>query len=344
MKRVTVLDVAKVVGCSAATVSLALNGHARISAGTRRRVREAAASLGYQPDPVLSALASHRWRHRSNAQWSTLAAIGDQLEGFPGMQARAVEYGYRLETFDCRDHPDPARLSGTLYHRGIVGVIIGQILTPGYSAGFDWDPFVSVACCEGVERPPVHLVMPNHFRAVQEGWDRAWGSGFRRIGLATFDIPGAMDLREREAAFIERQRVVPVRDRIPILKVRPWGVTSSNGFWDTIPVEEARSRAGDWAGRWRPDAILAFNNAFYWLLSDAGWKSDDPRAFTELWVNDPTPESRGFCLHPDEVGRRAVEWLDTLLRIGDRGLPLHPATMAVNLAWQEGCGGGQRPG
>jgi DNA-binding LacI/PurR family transcriptional regulator len=53
-------DVAEAARVSIATVSLALNGKGRVSEQTRRRVLEAAARLGYRPDPAARSLAGGR--------------------------------------------------------------------------------------------------------------------------------------------------------------------------------------------------------------------------------------------------------------------------------------------
>lgn len=336
--RPTLRDIASRIGCTNATVSLALRGSPRISAATRQRVEQAAADLGYRPDPVLSALAAHRWHRRPAPQGTVLAAIGDRLEGFDGMEDRARSFGYRIETFLVADHPDPRRLSRTLYARGILGLLVGQVFTRGYCASFDWSPFVAVACSEGSERPPTHLVMPHHYRAVQNAWDRAWANGARRIGLLLFDIPSAMDLQDRRAAFLERQLPLPARSRIPILNLKPWSTHDPTVPTHAIPHSEAIHQLRDWMSAHRPDAILGFNGAFLWLLQQAGWTSPRDVRFYDLWVSQPTPQAQGYCLHRDEVGRRAVEWLDSLLRTGERGLPRHPVTMSVELQWQDGPG------
>ena len=336
-KRPTLRDIAALAGCTNATVSLALRDSPRISAETCERVKQAAAKLGYRPDPMLSALAAHRWKRRSKIQGYALAVVGDNIEGLAGMEERARAFGYRLEKFSCADYPDPRRLSQMLYHRGIIGVLVGQIFTKGYCAGFDWSRFIAVACSEGMERPPVNLVMPNHFRAVQEAWDRSRAAGSRRIGMMLFDIPAAIDMHDREAAFLDRQQTVPVRSRLPVLKLRSWGRKGSRPENnDKISHSAAVNSVNEWMRVHKPDMILGFNNAFYWLLKDAGWSIPDQVGFTGLWVSKPSAGSSGFYLFSDEVGRRAVEWLDSLLRIGERGLPVHPATMSVNLVWRDG--------
>lgn len=57
---VTIADVAREAGVSTATVSNALNATGRASEATRRRVREAAARLGYRPNPAGRALRTGR--------------------------------------------------------------------------------------------------------------------------------------------------------------------------------------------------------------------------------------------------------------------------------------------
>ena len=85
-KRPTLRDIAKDAGCTNATVSLALRESPRISPETRARVREVAAKLGYRPDPMLSALAAHRWKRHPKVEGATLAVIGGNLEGLDGME------------------------------------------------------------------------------------------------------------------------------------------------------------------------------------------------------------------------------------------------------------------
>ena len=47
-------------GLSQTTVSRALNGYTDVAEATRRRVKEAAAAMGYQPDPLARRLATGR--------------------------------------------------------------------------------------------------------------------------------------------------------------------------------------------------------------------------------------------------------------------------------------------
>ncbi len=61
-RQVGIEDVARAAGVSITTVSHAMNGRGHVSATTRERVREIAASLGYAPNRIASALRSQRSR------------------------------------------------------------------------------------------------------------------------------------------------------------------------------------------------------------------------------------------------------------------------------------------
>jgi len=336
---VTLRDIVKRTGLSIATVSRGLRGSPCISAASRAVVQQAARELGYRVDPVLAALSAHRWHRRPVLAGSTLAALADGfLEGDGGMAGRAATYGYRFEVFQIRDYPDPRRLADVLYARGIQGVIVGQIRTLGFCAAFDWSRFTAVACSEGAERPPVNLVMPNHFRAVQQAWDWAWDRGFRRIGLAIFDEPNAIDPQDRYAALLGRQQRVPAAERVPALAVKPWrGSRAAVNKPGPVLHGEAMQCMRAWMQGERPDIVLGFNDIFRWLLHDAGWRAPRWHAFVGLWIDNADPKATGLRLQRDELGRRAVDWLDLLLRSGERGVPEHPATMEIEFVWQDGA-------
>ena len=335
-KYVTLRDLVKRTGLSIATVSRALRDLPCISDEARTVVRQAARDMGYRADPVLAALSAHRWRRRPVAAGKTLAALADGfLDGEGGMAVRAATYGYHFEVFQIRAYRDARRLADVLYARGIQGVIVGAIHTPGFCPAFDWSRVSAVACNEGAERPPVHLVMPNHFRAVQQAWDWAWDHDFRRIGLAIFNIPNAIDLHDRRAAFLDRQQSVPPAQRVPVLTVDPWrGPRANPDRTGQVLYGEAVQRARMWMEQERPEIVLGFNDSFRWLLRDAGWRTPRWKGFVDLWVGDPA--ATGTRLDGDELGRRAVDWVDSLLRAGERGLPRNASAMLVDFEWQDG--------
>lgn len=340
-KPATMKDVARSSGFAVATVSLALRGNLKIPEATRTVIQQAAHKLGYQADPMLAALSSHRWRKRPAPAGTTLALLADgPLEGQAGMIERAATYGYRTEIFQIGDWPDPGRLSERLVARGILGVGVGQIFTPGFCAAFDWSRFVAVAVGEGRERPPVNLVMPNHFLAMQEGWDHAVALGYRRIGLAIYEDPNALDYHDRCAAFMERQRQMPRADRVPIMTLKPSrrGVPKITEAQRQVEWQKFNKKIRDWLKRHQPEVVLGFNNSFLWYIRSTGWRVPQQVAFISLWTGtDAQSEmTSGMELSPDEVGRRGIDLLDSLMRSGQRGIPMYPATMSIDMRWQDG--------
>jgi DNA-binding LacI/PurR family transcriptional regulator len=72
MPQPTMAEVAKVVGVSKNTVSLALRGSPRISEATRKRIAEAAETLGYRLNPTVAHLMAQLRQNRSPGYHSLL--------------------------------------------------------------------------------------------------------------------------------------------------------------------------------------------------------------------------------------------------------------------------------
>src|SRR5882724_6608619 len=92
-QRPTLRSIAREVGVSHATVSMALRNHPLISAKTRQRVRRVADRLGYRPDPEVAKLMHHlRLKHKARFQ-STIAALSTVAEGHETPYALAIAEG-----------------------------------------------------------------------------------------------------------------------------------------------------------------------------------------------------------------------------------------------------------
>ena len=330
LRRTTIRDVALRSGFSLAAISLALRNHPRIPKKTRTLIQKTARAMGYHPDPFLANLAAQRWQNRPrHCRGATMAIIAEQrsVEGLAGIRERAALLGYRLELFLIAEYPVGLRLSEILHSRGIQGVLISQVFTPGFLDTFDWSHFASVAVSAGAFRPPTHLVMPNHYQAVQCAWDHAIQLGYQRIGLVIFDEPVALDYHDRRAAFFERQAGIPAARRLPVLALPVDRVNA-------ISVAEYQRHLSAWIRRTRPDVVLGFNEAIEWQMRSAGIRIPKDIAFVSLWDGLSNKTFTGLHLAADEVGRRAVDWMDALLRTGERGIPLHPSTLALDFVWQ----------
>lgn len=90
---VSLLDVAKRAGVSAATVSRVLVGHAVVAEATRQRVLEAVRALGYQPNALASSLRRGRGR-------AVALVTGDIQQGIYAALAREVQTEFEAMDLD----------------------------------------------------------------------------------------------------------------------------------------------------------------------------------------------------------------------------------------------------
>lgn len=132
--RTTIRDVARALGVSHTTVSMALRNDPRILPATRQKVNQAAVRLGYRSDPIVSELMAQlrASRARSNevplaflTAWPTRDGwrkVMDHVDFFKGALARATELGYGLDEFWLREPGmTPQRMTSILRTRGIRG-------------------------------------------------------------------------------------------------------------------------------------------------------------------------------------------------------------------------------
>ncbi|THV35199.1 LacI family DNA-binding transcriptional regulator [Glycomyces buryatensis] len=122
-------DVAKAADVSTATASMALNdtGGTRIGAGTRERVRAAAADLGYRPNRVASGLRTRRTH--------TLGFVGDDVATTPfsgqmirGAHDAAREAGFMLLIVDTSgEAAETGEAVAALQERQIEGILLATM-------------------------------------------------------------------------------------------------------------------------------------------------------------------------------------------------------------------------
>jgi DNA-binding LacI/PurR family transcriptional regulator len=124
-RRPTILDVAAAAGVSRQTVTRAMNGMEGVSVETSRRVREAAASLGYRPSRFGRGLVTGGERQ--------LGLVLDDLRNpyFPELAAavvaRAAEHGWNVLLVDAALADDPAELLESLGRQ--VDAVVGYFDT-----------------------------------------------------------------------------------------------------------------------------------------------------------------------------------------------------------------------
>ncbi|HLP02832.1 MAG TPA: PAS domain-containing protein [Opitutaceae bacterium] len=344
--RPTMSTIAKALGVSAATVSMALRQHPRISAAMQARVRRVAEQLGYRPDPRLRrAMALLRKGGKATFQ-STVCALADP-ESFRSpyvetMVAAAREradrlgYGFTLELLDRRKL-DGARLRRKLFHCGIEGVLLLPLGTPWNAVEFlEWNRLAVVACGYAVHTPNFDRVASHWFAGVHGVYAELAARGYRRIGavidrrfdeLVNYRVTGA---------------VASAPLHLPVATIEPFyhcGLSGGDARCARsrqIPSRPFCGRFVEWFAQERPDALV-FSCETDATAALAALQPDTSEAVgVAVLARAPGSSFAGWEERPAEIGAMAVDWLDQKIRARELGVPIAPSKRLVLGAWREG--------
>jgi LacI family transcriptional regulator/LacI family repressor for deo operon, udp, cdd, tsx, nupC, and nupG len=328
-KRVTQADVARQAGVSRATVSLALKGHPSIPSATQRRIRTLAAKLGYAPDPLLSALAAYRTRHRPSAFQGTLAWLINSADGYQwqriaqfrdyhaGAVARARRHGYTVETLDLSPAGMPReRLAVVLRARNINGLLLCPQPHSGTTLQFEWAEFSAVTFGYTLSSPHLHTVVSTQFRDMLQTMEELRLRGYRRIGLM---LSREHDLRTNfnyRAAYLASAPPGPP----PIL------ASSYSDLHET----------GRWVRANRLDAVVACGGEpCLSAIAAAGLRAPRDLGLAAPNLARPNPAVAGVVENSTEIGAVAVDLVVAMLQRGERGVPPFPQRIHVEGEWHE---------
>jgi DNA-binding LacI/PurR family transcriptional regulator len=336
--RVTLSDLARRLGVSKTTVSLALRDRLSVSNATRERVKELAVELGYRRDILQAEAAAHRWKNRPRFR-GTLAYLnfpriwGEKYPGrgeepaarFRGFSRRAELLGYKAEVHDVVTLAHCARVQRTLQNRGIVGLCLGPVYYPEALEAFDWSRFSVVSAHTGFLSPPFHQVRFDWFEAFRTAVTRIVERGYRNIGVALLDSPIAPTSEQFLAASCYFSRLF-AKD----------GVVIHVAFFmsDQNRRDEKFAR---WFSRFRPDVVVGFNNCFYSCIRPSVFQPDGQVGYVELMARRSDYfDGTGTFEEPERSGSVACDILHGLLEVSERGIPESSQVTLLRLPWREG--------
>jgi LacI family transcriptional regulator len=334
-KPVRLQDIADAAGVSRATVSLALRNHASISQATRSRIQELARKLGYQPNPLVSALMSyqrttqaHRTTHLTLAmvvnfsrrsEWKSY--LSDDL--LSAAAARAQELGYRLEEYWLGDlKMSSRRLNTVLYQRNTPGVIVAPLPAAHGHLNLEWERFSAVAIGYSLLRPALHRVTTDRYQAMRLALRLLRRQGHQRIGLAMHLNQDARVNHQWGAAFVWEQQQMPSKDRTSLFVV-------AEQDWNERHFAE-------WFKDNRPDVILGYDPAILDWLKRLGRKVPKDVGFVHLWNPDRSGQFAGLYHDPPAIGTAAVDFLVGMIHRNERGIPATAQTLLLDATWQQG--------
>lgn len=329
-------DVAQAAGVSVMTVSLALRNRPGVAAATAAKIREAAAQLGYRPDPALSALVHYRNR-RSPRRIKAAIALCTTWESrdgwlktsvgqlaYEGARRRAEEFGYRLEHFWLgRNGEYSRRVGDILASRGIRGILLPPVVGAWADLQIDWSRFCVVTLERFPDFPPVPHVSPNHYADLMLAWERLTALGYRRIGLAVFQWLSHRGQFRWEAAQLIKQREVRTRDRIPSLVVDAVG---------RVPTAEVDR----WMRRHAPDAVISPSPEFHEALRAGGWRIPRDVGYASLQIQLEQVPVAGINQHRDLMGAACIDLLQGRLLRSEYGIPTHLSGTTLHGEWVDG--------
>lgn len=335
-QRVRLVDIARKAGVSVATVSYALRNDPCISSSRREQIRRLATDMGYEPDPMLSALIAYRNQQRIQRYHGVIAFLGadpdleqwSQRENFAelfrGASEAALRAGFEVRYFQAtgsRRHDQ--RLATELENAGIRGLLIATYPLTAEEIHFDWNRFAAISLLRVPRHLAIHSVGQDHFltatRAIQEIGQR----GYRRLGLVAREDVSRRITHQWYAALNTAPTLAP-------------GIGHTAVFWHPDARPPVRELT-DWVRRERLDAVISHGNGrTLHALAKGGLVVPDELGYADLHLFDQPSHVSGVYQSLPDMGEIAVKWLLSSLHNNDLGEHEFPCSNQLRGHWNPG--------
>lgn len=334
-RRVSLRDLAKILGVSHVTISLAMRGSPQISAAMTEKVKTVAKEHGYQPDPMLSALSNYRKNKASPVFKAVVGWINawpepDKLRSYQqfdaywqGAAGAAQKLGYHLEEFTIGSVMSPKRLHQILTSRGIRSILLPPHPVSPRWDDFPWDKYYVVKFGRSLQEPRTHLVTADQALNTVLAFEKMQALGYRRIGFITEEPYMRVHGHMFEAGFLVAQRSVEPERQLPILSLV--GKTEL----------QAVAALKKWLKQHRPDVIYTDAQGIRNLIRKAGLRVPDDIAVAATTLVDTGIDS-GIDQHPEEIGRVGMLLLNSIINDMAIGTPSIFRQILVEGSWVEG--------
>jgi DNA-binding LacI/PurR family transcriptional regulator len=332
-RSVTLRDIAKEVGVSHVTVSLALRDHPRISDATKIRIKQKAEEMGYHPDPMLSALSRYRLTSKEKPKQAQLAWLNPlknpkrllQNEEFrlywEGANEIARKLGFELEQF-FTEELSLSRMDTIFKTRNIRGVLIAPLVGEISSLNWDdfpWKNYAVVRLGRSLQGPLAHYVTSAQVSNTVLAYDRVLELGYQRIGFVGNSSKRRMFL----AGYTQAQTVHFPNQHLPPLLL------------DENKPDLMQPDFTHWMKTHRPDVIITDDIHILDWLKDMGCTVPGDVGILTTSIHD-TPVNAGIDQNPLEIGRSAIRLLISLLNEHHFGIPDVRTTILVEGHWVHG--------
>ncbi len=328
---VTQKDLAKALGLSQPTISMALKGDHRIPAATQQQVAVAAAAMGYKPSSAGSALAFHRHNRTERPRMTSIGwlnfwpsrkeydAFREFSEYFAGASEAAEKLGYHLDEFRTEGRMKASRLYSILEARGIRGLLLPPHRAVPALRDFDWSPFSIVKFGRSRNHPNCHMASSDQLYNAILAYNTVKLRGYRRIGFISENLENWFF----DAGYLKAQQNEAPHERLPILYI------DQNRLADMKPV------LTQWIKEHRPDALITCLHSIPPLLKACGLSIPGDIAFATTSILDGGADT-GIDQNPRQIGRVAMLSLISLLHDNQTGIPESPQEILVKGKWVDG--------
>jgi LacI family transcriptional regulator len=329
----TQADVARAAGVSQPTVSRVLRGVGQLTDATSKKIRRIARQLGYEPDPLLSALTHRRHDQAERRPFHLLAYVfnGPSANGwsrdsehraiFDAARRRAEELGWKMEPFwATAPHLTPTKASRQLVNRGIKGLIIAPLHSAHDHLELEWEHFCAVAIGRSLVAPRLHRVAANLYGTTHDVAHELVQRGYRHVGVVVRRASAERTDYVLPAAFQGFAQNDP-RLRMTLLALDDWQASD-------------RAQFSTWLKRVRPDVVFAEDiTALRWLRA---LRFRVPQDIGFALNHTLHPGVAGISGNVESFGRLVTDWLSTVIRRNETGVPAIRHSLMVEDVWREG--------
>jgi DNA-binding LacI/PurR family transcriptional regulator len=281
---VTQSDVARKLGLTQATVSLALRDDPRITPERRKEIQAAAKKMGYRPNATATALAHFKKQSKVIPVQSALAWLNrwpdpKQLRRhgefdlyWQGANTCAEKFGYHLEEFVCNDSMSLAQLQKVLTARGINGILLPPHQAQLDWSNFPWERFSVVRFGRSVAEPRAHLVTADQVADMMLAFEKTRQRGYERIAYVAGPVARIWLLFD--AGYLMAQQRIEERLRLPMFRM------------DENNPYPSQSKFERWLKKEKPDAIVTWVAEVPEMLKKGGYRVPEDIGVAAMSVVD----------------------------------------------------------
>lgn len=295
-----------------------------------------AASMGYRPNPLVTALMAQKARADEGRTRPGIAIVDPRPynpealthnQGRESALARAKALGYDAEVFNlAKLGIEPPRLLSIIRARSIRGMILlGHDDTQDWS-NYDFADVALVAIGSSLQLPEPHRVLHDYFRGMTLALKMLTSRGYRHIGLALRRLNDDRTEHQWRGAYYIHSLSTPPAEQIP-------------DFSYTELNQRAKTECIAWFKRHRPEAIVSVNVEVLEWLATAGAVPGRDFGYVQL-TQGRRFNPRGWAgLEYEEttISSQAVDLLHSQLISNAYGLPAVPLRILVPPRWIEGA-------